>query len=118
VLWGASMSYIFQRGETVSLALAVVSGDPGIVTGVTAAIKPVTPGRGTPDPGVPVAANFSVSFVGAQGNESARWLLTLSPATSAALSAGSYLADARLAMTGGVSITETVALSVRDAVTS
>jgi len=110
--------YIFQRGETVSLALAVVSGDPTVVTSVTAAVKPVTAGHSTPDPTVPVAANFSVSFAAALGDEPARWLLTLAPATSAALTAGSYFADARLVVAGGVCITETVALTLRDAVTS
>lgn len=112
------MSYVFQRGETVALALAVVAGDPAIVAGITAAIKPVTAGRGTPDPSVPVAASFDVSFLAAAGDEPARWLLTLSPAVSASLIAGSYFADARLVTAGGVSITETVALTLRDAVTS
>ncbi len=111
-------TYTFQRGETVSLALAVVSGDPAIVSGVTAAIKPLTAGRATPDPAVPVAAQFDVSFVAAAGEEPARWLLTLGSTATAALPAGPYLADARLAVAGGVSITETVALTLRDAVTS
>jgi hypothetical protein len=111
------MSYIFQCGETVSLALAVVSGDPGIVSAVTAAMKPVTAGRSTPDPAVPVAASFAVSFLAAAGDEPARWLLTLAPAVTASLPAGRYLADARIVVAGGVSITETVALSLRDAVT-
>jgi hypothetical protein len=110
--------YIFQRGETVSLALAVVSGDAAVVISVTAAIKPVTAGRGTPDPAVPVAASFAVSFSAAAAGEPARWLLTLPPAVTAALPAGSYLADARLVTAGGVCITETVALTLRDAVTS
>jgi len=110
--------YVFQRGETVSLALAVVSGDPGIVTSVTAALKPVTPGRSSPDPAVPVVASFGVIFEAAAGDAPARWLLTLSPLISASLAAGSYLADARLVVGGGICITETVALTLRDAVTS
>lgn len=110
--------YTFQRGETVSLALAVVSGDPARVASVTAAVKPVTAGRSTPDPTVPVAASFDVSFAAAAFDEPARWLFTLTPAMSASLAAGSYLADARLVVAGGVCITETVALTLRDAVTS
>lgn len=108
------MSYTFQRGETVALALAVVAGDPAIIAEVRAGIKPVTAGRATPDPAVPVAASFDVAF-DAAGN---RWLLTLAPTVTAALAAGGYLVDARLAVAGGVSITETVALTLRDAVTS
>jgi hypothetical protein len=112
------MTYTFQRGETVALALAVVSGDPAVVGAVTAAMKPAVEGRALPDPAAPVVANFSVAFAAASGPDPARWLLTLSPAVTAALPAGSYLADARLGMAGGVAITETIGLRLRDAVTS
>lgn len=112
------MTYTFQRGETVALALAVVSGNPAIVGAVTAAIKPAVEGRALPDPATPVAATFSVAFVAAAGTDPARWLLTLTPAVTAALPAGTYLADARLAVGGGVTITETIGLRLRDAVMS
>lgn len=112
------MTYTFQRGETVALALAVVSGDPTVVGAVTAAIKPVAEGRRTPDPATPVAADFDVAFVAGSWADPARWLLTLTPAITAALPAGSYFADARLTVGGGVTITETISLQLRDAVTS
>lgn len=112
------MTYTFQRGETVALALAVVTGDPGVVGAVTAAVKPAVEGRALPDPAAPVVATFGVAFVAASGADPARWLLTLTPAQTAALPAGSYLADARLTVGGGVAITETIGLRLRDAVTS
>jgi len=110
--------YSFQRGETISLALEAVSGDPLAVSAVTAAMKPLAPGRAAPDPDAAVAATFVVSFVAASGSDPARWLLTLSAAESAALAAGSYSADARLVIGGGVAITDTVRLRLEDAVTT
>jgi hypothetical protein len=107
-------NYIFQRGETVAVALQVVAGDAATVSAVTAAMKPVAAGRASVDPAAAVAATFEVTF-DASGP---RWLLSLSPVVSAALAAGRYVADARLVVGGGVAITETVALTLRDAVTS
>jgi hypothetical protein len=69
------MTYTFQRGESVALALAVVSGDPAVVGAVTAAVKPVVEGRALPDPSAPVVANFGVAFFAASGADPARWLL-------------------------------------------
>lgn len=112
------MTYTFQRGETVALALAVVAGDPAVVGTVTAAIKPAVEGRQTPDPATPIATSFDVTFAAASQTDPARWLLTLTPAVTSALAAGSYLADARLTVGGGVVITETISLRLRDAVTS
>jgi len=112
------MTYIFQRGESITLALEAVSGDPAAVGAVTAALKPLAAGRAAPDPDTPVVASFTVNFVAASGADPARWLLTLTAAQSAGLAAGSYVADARLGIGGGIAITETVTLRLRDAVTS
>ena len=111
-------TYTFQRGETVSIALDAVQGDPATVTSVTAALKPVAAGRTLVDPGATVAATFSVSNRAAAGNIPAGWTLTLSAAISAGLAAGTYLADARLVVAGGVTITEPVAIRMIDAVTT
>ncbi len=112
------MTYIFQRGESVALALAVVSGDAAAVDIVTAAMKRVAPGRSGVDPSAPIVATFGVSFVAATTSDPAHWLLSLAPASSAALAAGNYVADARLIVGSGVAITETIAITLRDAVTS
>ena len=37
--------YIYQRGETVSLALDVLSGDPASVAAIMAQLKAVAPGH-------------------------------------------------------------------------
>jgi len=111
------MTYTFQQGESIAMALDVVSGDPGIVGAVSAAMKPVAAGRSSADPTTAVAAAFDVSFIAANANDPARWLLSLSPSVSAELLPGSYVADARLTVGGGVLITETVAIRIRPSVT-
>ncbi len=110
--------YIFQRGETISLALDAVSGDPATVSALTAQLKAVPPGRTSVPAGVPISASFSVAARASSGEIPAGWTLTIPSAASAVLSAGAYLADARLVVAGGVVITEQVSIRVRDAVTS
>ena len=110
-------TFMFQRGETVSLALDAVQGDTAIVSTITAALKPIAAGRTMADPTAPVAATFAVSSRAAAGEIPAGWTLTLTAAVSSALSAGTYLADAKLVVAGGVTITEPVAIRLIDAVT-
>lgn len=111
-------SYIFQRGETIMLALDAVAGDPAAVTAMTAHMKAVPPGRTCVDATTPVAAAFSISSRAAQGAIPAGWTLTIDAAASAGLAAGSYLADARLQVAGGVVITESIGLTIRESVSA
>ncbi|MBL0924417.1 MAG: hypothetical protein IBJ12_08120 [Sphingomonadaceae bacterium] len=108
--------YIFQRGETISLALDAVTGDPLSVTAMSASMKAVAPGRTSVSAASPVAAVFTVAPRAAQGNIPPGWNLTIDAASSAALQAGSYMADARLQIGGGVVITESVAIAIRESV--
>lgn len=109
--------YIFQRGETISLALDAVTGDPLSVTAIDAVMKVVPPGRtGVPD-GAPVAATFSISPRAAQGDIPPGWTLMIDALTSATLRSGAYLADARLQVAGGVVVTEPVAIRIAPSVT-
>lgn len=111
-------SYIFQRGETIQLALDAVAGDRAAVSAVTAHMKAVPPGRSGVDATTPVAAAFSISPRAAQDAVPAGWTLTIDAATSAGLAAGSYIADARLQVAGGVVITDGVALTLRESVSA
>jgi hypothetical protein len=106
------MTYTFQRGETLALALDVVSGSFASVTGVTAALKPLAAGRTIVDASAP-ATTLSVAANGTGG-----WTLTLSATACAALVPGSYVADARLAVGSGIVITEPVAVRIVEGVTS
>jgi hypothetical protein len=110
--------FIFQRGETISLALDAVTGDPLSVTAISAAMKTVAPGRTGVSAGTPVAAAFAISPRAAQGDIPPGWNLTVDAASSAALVAGNYLADARLMVGGGVVITESVGISLRESVSA
>lgn len=110
--------YIFQRGETISLALDAVTGDPLSVTAISAAMKVVAPGRTSVSAGTPVAATFTISPRAAQGDIPPGWNLTIDAASSAALATGNYLADAKLTVGGGVVITESVAIAVRESVSA
>ncbi len=109
--------YIFQRGETISLALDAVSGDPAVVSAISAQLKAVPPGRTSVPPGEPVAADFAISTRTAQGDIPAGWTLVIPALASAGLQPGAYLADARLEVGGGVIVTEPVAIRIRQAVT-
>jgi hypothetical protein len=110
--------YIFQRGETISLALDALSGDPLSVTAITAKLKGVPPGRSTAPASAPVAASFTVINRAALGTDPAGWTLTIAAATSATLPPGAYVADARLSIGSGVIITESVAIRVRESVSA
>jgi hypothetical protein len=110
--------YIFQRGETVSLALDALSGNPASVTAISAQLKAVAPGRLSVAPDAPVAASFSIAPRAAVGDLPSGWTLTIPASVSAALAAGFYAADARLEVAGGVIITDQIALRIRDSVTT
>jgi hypothetical protein len=110
--------YIFQRGETVTLALDALSGDPASVSAINAQLKAVAPGRLSVAPDAPVAASFTIVPRAAAGDTPAGWTLTIPASLSATLAAGFYAADARLEVAGGVIITDQVALRIRESVTA
>lgn len=110
--------FVFQRGETISLALDAVTGDPLQVTAVSAAMKTVAPGRTGVSASAPVAAVFNILARPASGDIAPGWTLTVNAAQSALLAAGPYLADARLEIGGGVIITESIAITLRESVSS
>ena len=110
--------YTYQRGETISLALDAVTGDPAQVTAISAAMKPVLPGRTEASASAPFAASFTVTPRLASGDEPAGWTLTIPAIVSASLSPGAYVADARLEVAGGVIVTDSVAIRVRQSVSA
>jgi hypothetical protein len=109
--------FIFQQGETISLALDAVTGDPADVLAISAVMKALPPGRTSVSQSAPVAATFTVTPRAAAGDIPPGWVMTVSAAASALLTAGSYLADARLEVAGGVIITDSIGLRIRPSVT-
>ena len=110
--------FVFQRGETIVLALDAVSGDPATADAVTAHMKALPPGRTVAPPDAPIAAPFTVSSRVATDEIPAGWTLTIPAPSCAGLPAGAYIADARIAVGGGVVMTDSVAIRLREAVTS
>lgn len=110
--------YVFQRGETISLALDAVTGDPLIVTALTATMKALAPGRTYVDNTAPVAASFEITPRAALGDNPAGWNLTIAAGVCAGLSAGAYLADAKITAGSGIIITDSVAIRIQPSVTA
>jgi hypothetical protein len=110
--------FVFQRGETLTLALDAVTGDPASVTAISAQLKAVPSGRTSVPAGAPVAATFAIVTRAAAGDFPPGWTLTISAATCSTLVPGSYLADARIEIAGGVIITEAVAIRIRASVSA
>ncbi len=109
--------YIFQRGETISIALDAVTGDPLSVTSVSAVMKALPIGRTTLPDDAAIAASFVITPRLAEGDVPAGWTLTIPAAVSAGLAPGAYLADARLELAAGVVVTEAVAIRIKPSVT-
>ena len=109
--------YTFQRGETITLALDAVTGDPAQVTAISAAMKPVPPGRTEAAADAPFAASFSITPRAASGNIPPGWTLSIPALVSASLVPGAYVADARLEVAGGVIVTDSIAIRIRQSVT-
>jgi hypothetical protein len=110
--------YVFQRGETISLALDAVTGDPLTVSAISAKLKAVPPGRTTVPDGASVAASFVIAPRAAAGDIPAGWTLTIPAAVSATLAVGSYLADAKLDIGSGTIVTDSVAIRLRGSVSA
>ena len=110
--------YIYQRGETISLALDAVTGDPAQVTAISAAMKAVPPGRSEAPASAPVSASFAIAARPAVGDVPPGWTLTIPALVSAGLAPGSYVADARLTVAGGVIVTESVTIRLRQSVSA
>ena len=110
--------YTYQRGETMSLALDAVTGDPALVTAISAAMKAVPPGRSEAPATALVVASFAVTGRPAMGDQPAGWTLTIPAIISASLSPGAYIADARLEVAGGVIVTESVNIRLKQSVSA
>jgi len=85
------------RGETITFGLRAVSPDPAYdsTEAMTCAVKLAVNGNTVPAASAPVVQSITPSF------SSGAWLFNITPAQSAAMAAGNYITDARVAFTGG-----------------
>lgn len=112
-------TYTFSRGETIILALNLISGGVlGDVTAIEAVVRRFGIGAVTLDPAQPIDASFTVATRSPVGLDLGGWTLEISPTVSEALAPGLYLADARLTLVSREMITSSVIIEVREAAVS
>ena len=97
----------FRIGEDIAIALDAIEGDPATVTAISAAMKPALVG----DNRLTLADDATAIVLTAipQGAPGAGWTMALPAAQSALLEPGLYGIDARLAIAGGIEITDSTA---------
>lgn len=88
------MSYTFQRGETIQVGLAAVTGNVLDVTTITAKMKNLRTGQLVP---------FTVTARPAAGAVAAGWNFTISALDSLTLTVDDYVADAQI-WVGAISV--------------
>ena len=113
----AAATYSFKRGETITLAIDIVSGNRADVDSVAAKLRPLEPGSNELAADANLAATFEVTPRDVSGDVPAGWTLVIDAATSTSLPAGRYLADARLALGGSVETTESVIVAIEEPAT-
>jgi hypothetical protein len=103
--------YRFQIGEAAGWFEECVEGDPTLATNLVAKMKPVR-ARNSPMPGEEVDAigPYAVAQTEAADDRLAGWTITITPAQSALIPAGLYLADVGFTFGGLVRCTEPVCL--------
>lgn len=110
-------TYTFRRGETIKIALDCLSGSVASVSAINAKLRKLSAGARELAQAAPDAASFSIVTRAAAGDIPEGWTLTIPPATSLGLSAGAYVADARLTVAGDVDITESVTIMITEPAT-
>jgi hypothetical protein len=109
--------YPVRRGETLTLYLEAVSGDPTTVSAVVSKLKPAQSGA-TPPASVAAAAVLQVTAQTTSPGTGILpgWYVTLTASQSAALPVGTYYADAGYQVGGAQAVTDTIVIQVFDAV--
>jgi hypothetical protein len=111
------ITYVHERGETISIPLDAVAGDPLAVTSVTAKMRMLEPGKRVLNPDAPVAATFIITPRDADGDIPPGWICMIDATTSANLAVGTYLADAKLIVAGGTIIHGGLAVQITEPAT-
>jgi len=113
----AVATYTFKRGETILLALDIVSGERASVDSVAAKLRALEPGTTELAADAALAATFDVTPRDAAGDVPAGWNLQIDATPSAALPAGRYLADARMMLGSAVETTTSILVVIEEPAT-
>ena len=115
-----SSYYTYRQGETIIVALDVMSGDESTVTAISAAIALLDRGdEELSQEEVDNAIPMIVTARPAVGDIPVGWDFSLTPALSAALEPGKYRVDATLTIGSGEEITsESARVRITRAATS
>ena len=108
-------TYTVRRGETLSLYLEAVTGDPATVSGLVIKLKPSVSGAAPPASVASVATlltTFQATSPGA--GILPGWYVLVTAAQSAALAIGSYFTDAAFMVAGSQYVTDPIAIEVVD----
>lgn len=109
------MTYRFQRGETIMIALEAIgatSDDIAGVASVGAVLKPTIGEQYVAPAPTPATATFSVTPRVAANGIGPGWDLSIDAATSAAIAPGLYATNAALTLLSGA-VEKTEALFIR-----
>jgi hypothetical protein len=101
-------TYSVRRGETLTLYLEAVNGDPATVTSAVAKLKSSPVGGG--DPAIPLQMTLQATSPGA--GILPGWYVVIPDTLTATLKSSNYLVDAAVQMAGGTFISETITVQV------
>lgn len=113
-------TYIVRRGETLSLYLEAVTGDPASASNVTVKLKPAVAGAAPPQSTAAIATLQVTAQPTSPGNDAGGvpiqpgWYAVLTAAQSAGLTPGAYFADAAFQVGAAQFVTDKIAVEVLD----
>lgn len=106
------------RGETITFGLRATPDYDGTEI-VACDIKAAVNGFRVPADGSHVVTSAAVQFVASSGDNQAHWLFSIPASTSAGLSAGNYITDAKVTYaSGAVDYPQPLAIQLADRVTA
>lgn len=109
--------YTIRRGETATLFVEAVTGDPSIASAPVCKIKPICAANAPmPDESIAAVLSLTPVLTGAAPPIGPGWTISLTVDQTLALAAGYYIADFACSVGGGEVATNPVILSLVDAV--
>ena len=109
--------YLFQRGETILMAIDINAGDGDAVTIISADLRKLAPGRMGLERTAPVAASFTLTQRAAVGDVAAGWDAEISADDCLALTSGLYMTDVRMTIGGKVVVDDPICIQITEPAT-